>query len=310
MCFLIEAMLVSAGDIVASNITAQDHATWSAGTSYAEGDRVCALAPYQVGADEVTGFKVYRSVHAANSGNDPVSDDGTHWLDEGLTNRLKAFDGTIGSQAENAGTVEYTILTTRSCDAIAFFGLSAGSVTVEVYNASMSKIYERTEQLYDTVEIDSIWDWFFSATEYSQSKVFTGLPQGAGRHVKVIINAGVGTAKVGVIALGSVQKIGDTRPGTEIRLEDFSDLNEDPYGNIAPVLRAQIRWVTYRFTAPTKNNEKILRRVIRNTKRLVAVFQGEGAEQFGTLVYGVINDCRLPGESITSEGTLEMRGVV
>lgn len=310
MCNLIEAMVVTPSDITDSNLPAQDHATWLVGTTYAKDNRVCALSSWQVGPDVVEGMKVYRSMIDGNTGNNPVGDDGTKWLDEGPTSRMLPFDGTIGSQASNTGTVECTILTDRTCDALGLFGMVGTSARVQVQNSSLVTIYDQTFSLVDRVERNSWWKVFFATREYRDTLVIEGLPFGSGRYLKVTVDAGAGVAKLGACAAGSKLYFGPTRPGTDARIEDFSDLNEDQYGNIAPVLRGQIRWVTFKFVYQTKNRERLLRWVARNSQRLVVAYQAVGAEQYGTLVYGIINDARLPGESVSSEGTLEMRGSV
>jgi hypothetical protein len=53
------------------------------GTTYADGDRVIVTTPNI--------HKIYESQQAANTGNDPTTDDGTWWLEVSSTNRWKLF---------------------------------------------------------------------------------------------------------------------------------------------------------------------------------------------------------------------------
>jgi hypothetical protein len=61
------------------------------GTTYADGDRVIVTTGYH---------KIYESQQAANTGNDPTTDDGTWWLEVSSTNRWKMFDAIVQGSDE------------------------------------------------------------------------------------------------------------------------------------------------------------------------------------------------------------------
>ncbi len=307
---LIEAMAVSEADIHASNIPALDHPAYGAGATYAKGDRVCALKAYKVGVADLMGQHVFESAVDTNLGNDPVSDDGSNWLAIGPTNRLRAFDGTIGSGSSHAGKVEFTVHTDRTCDALALFGVRGGTVRVQVFTNAMVEIWDNTYSLFDPIEIADQFDFWFAEREFTRAFLISGMPRGPDRFVKVTVDAGTGIAEIGALVLGTQMNLGITQAGTSVDFRDFSELNEDQYGHIAPVGREKIRLVKFRFSYETENQERILRRVMRNSGRLVVAYQDLDAERFGTLVYGLINDLELPGEAVFSTGRLDMRGVV
>ncbi|SPJ27620.1 hypothetical protein [Falsiruegeria mediterranea] len=307
---IIEAMVVSEASITYSNLPALDHPAYAAGVSYAKGDRICAAKPYKVGVVDLVGQHVFESLQDNNQGNDPSADDGSNWLVIGPTNRLRAFDGTIGSGTSHAGSVEFKVQTDRTCDALAFFGLRGGTVRVRVYTSQDALIWDKTFSLFDPIEVSNQFDFWFAEREFARVYLVTGLPRGGNRFVHVTVDAGTGTAEIGAMVLGTQANLGITRPGTTVDFRDFSELNEDQYGNIAPVARQKIRLVNYRFSYETENTERILRRVMRNSGRLVVAYQALGTERYGTLVYGLINDLELPGEAVFSDGQLEMRGVV
>ena len=55
-----------------SDVPEADYSAWLVGTTYADGDRVIVTTPNI--------HKIYESQQAANTGNDPTTDDGTWWL--------------------------------------------------------------------------------------------------------------------------------------------------------------------------------------------------------------------------------------
>ena len=307
---LIEAMVVADSDIADSNIAAQDHDTWDVATPYSAGDRVCAVAPYKVGVVDLTGAHVFESVIDSNLGADPLAGDASKWLDLGPTNRLRAFDGTIGSKSTNSEKIEFTVHTDRTCDDLAVFGVSGGSLRVQVFTSLMVEIFDQTYSLFDPIEITNQFEFWFGEREFANAFLVSGLPRGPDRYIKVTVDAGTGTAELGALVLGTRLELGVTQAGTAADFRDFSELNEDQYGNIAPVGRDKIRLVKFVFSYATENTERALRRAMRNSGRLVVAYQAVGAERFGTLVYGLITDLELPGEAVWSTGRLDMRGVV
>lgn len=129
--------------LTASNVAENDHGIWDVGTNYNAGDYVISTATH----------RVFLSVAGANLGNDPDADDGTNWTFIGATNRWKAFDKTISDMVVNAGSVTYLITPETMVTGIAFLGLDASEVRVQIAAAG----YDETISLVDDAEVV---DWF------------------------------------------------------------------------------------------------------------------------------------------------------
>jgi hypothetical protein len=307
---LIDAMEVAADAIVESTLPAQDYASFDPNVTYSEGDHVCATKTYEIGATEVVGPFVFESRISGNLGNDPVTDDGSAWLDKGPTSRLRPFDGTIGSVASSSGSLSFTVVTDRTCDGLALFGLRGGTVRIQVFTAQDLEIFDQTYSLFDPVEISDQYTFWFAERSFVRSKPVLGLPKGAGKKVKVTVDAGTGIAELGSLVLGTKFVLGITRPGTEPGYQSFSQIGRDDYGNLKAVRRGKVRTVKFRYDYETPNTGKILRRMMESDGKLVVALQGNNDEKFGTLVYGIIRDAQFPSDHVYSEGIFEMDGVV
>lgn len=308
MCNLIEAQVVAPGAISYSNIPAQDYATWDVGTTYAAGDRVTALSSWKVGGTVVAGYRVYKSLVASNLGIEPTADAGSNWLDEGPTSRMRPFDGT-SSVVSASGSLVFEVTTDITWSVVSIFGAVGTTWRVQVWNSTGDLLFDQTRDLVSYTAWDTWWDVFFGAVEYKTRDLMVNLPQGPNRRVRVTIDAGASTASVAAISGGKQRGFGITRPGSYPKLESFSDLGENEFGDINVVPRKKIRTVTYKVSYETLNTDRLFGWVVANTDKLVIVYPSADAEGLGLLVYGIITYFEPPGEHIRSEGRLEIRGV-
>ncbi|PCJ04890.1 MAG: hypothetical protein COB16_17430 [Rhodobacteraceae bacterium] len=130
---IIEPMVITDAELTASNIPENDYGDWSAVTTYGLGVKCIST----------TSHRIYESAQAGNLGNSPSTDDGTWWIELKATNKWSAFDNRRSNPATNDDEITYSITPTQDCDAIALFGLTAGTVRIEVYDGAIS-IYDQT----------------------------------------------------------------------------------------------------------------------------------------------------------------------
>lgn len=95
---MIRPTIITDAMLHSSTVPETDHSEYAAGTTYAEGD-YCIVA-----ADHT----IYQSLQSANTGNTP-STSPTWWLNCGKTNRWKAFDDKVASQASQTTSLSWTI---------------------------------------------------------------------------------------------------------------------------------------------------------------------------------------------------------
>lgn len=81
--------------LTSSNVLENDYAQWNVGTTYTIGTPVIVTTPNI--------HKIYESAASGNTGNDPVTDDGTWWTEISATNLWKMFDGKTGTAPSITG---------------------------------------------------------------------------------------------------------------------------------------------------------------------------------------------------------------
>jgi hypothetical protein len=258
-----------------------------------------------------TTHKIYKSAQASNTGNDPTTDDGTWWVEQSATNRWKAFDQKIADQTSNPTWIIYYITPETMVTGLAFFGLDAGSVRVQVYDESATEIYDEER---DIVDNTAVVDWFSYFTEdviYDTEALFVDVPGYSGYEIKIVVNGGTGDAKVGQVVLGKVSELGVSLDGTEIGISDYSTKERDDFGNPVIVERDFAETADFEF-AMNNTDARRVQRILAGLRATPAVyFAGEEITYFGATVYGLLQDITIPirsaGKSIV---TLEVEGLV
>ncbi|WP_299663834.1 hypothetical protein [uncultured Ruegeria sp.] len=290
----------------ATNIPVTGLSAWDVGTTYAAGNQV-----YKEGVSGKPFQLVYESVISSNTGIDPESDDGTNWIEIGATDQYAAFDRKISNTVERATEITYTIAAPSQLTGIAFFGLEAESLTIEVRDTGAQVIYSTTRDLVDSSEIVDWFTFFTWDPEFDTETIFTSVPAYTGYEVDITISAPAGTAKIGQIVLGQLVNLGDTLSGTEIGIEDFSTKDRDQFGNAIIVERPFAQTVDFFFKIPTGDGRRV-QRTLSKLRALPSVyFAGEDMEEFGTMVFGFFQDFSIPlDHGGTSFATLEIEGLI
>lgn len=307
---MIEPMAVQAAELTASNIAASGASAWSGPVVYAKDDEVI-----------LTGLKgrgyetLFRSLQDNNSGHDPAADDGTWWIEIGATDRFKAFDFKIGDPASKAGQITYSITPATLCNGLAFFGLNAGSIRVQVFDdgAPAVQIFDQTVDLVDTTEVVDWFSWAFGDVLYDTEAVLVGVPAYTGYRVDISIDAASGNAEVGQIVIGQLHELGISMDGTSIGIEDYSIKERDEFGSARIVERAFIDTTSFQIAINTGDARRIKRILARNRASPAVYFVGESPEVIGlgATVFGFFADFDIPlSTSGTSYATLEIEGLV
>lgn len=283
----------------ASNVAETDYSAWDVGTAYTTGNNVIVTTGVH---------KVYEAV-TGGTGHDPTTDDGTYWIEVGATNRWKAFDGFIADQVSNSGTITYSIIPTGVVTGIAFFGLSATSVRVQVTDTTPTVIYDQTVDLVDGTGVVDWFTFFTEALVYDTEALLIDLPCYAGYTLDITISAGAGTAKVGQIVFGRVINLGETVDGTRPGYKSYSVKSTDAFGRTSFVQRAIADRVEFIFVGPTADQRRI-GRVVKELDTLPAVwFADADMIAFGVMVYGVPSAYSAPlSAGGTTFFTLEIEG--
>lgn len=276
---IIAPMAVTDAELTASNIPEDDHPEWAVGTTYAKGDKVISL----------TSHRIYESMQDGNLGKDPLTDDGTWWLDLRATNRWSAFDQNRSNKASRADQITYSIVPTQDCDAISLFGLTAGSVRIEVWDGAV-RIYDQTFVMADTGHVVSAYTWFFGGIVYARQKVLNGFPGYIGHRIDLTISAIGATAEVGHIVLGRNHILGGVLNLPRISFVSHSRKGYDDFGDEILVKRGSTRKIEVQLLVPTLQAPRVMD-IMAEIDGLATAFYASGeGPNYGVEGLGFLDD--------------------
>lgn len=298
---IIKPVTVTNSILTSSNVTEDDYAEWSSGTTYADGDNVIVIG---------TTHKVYESLVNSNLGNDPTTDDGTNWLEISATNRWKAFDQKISEPVTNLNSIQYTFSDPSSnITSVALFGLKGITANVTV-TSDATEVYNRDISLTDNRNIVDWYTYFFEEQVQKEQAQWLDIPPYLGSSVQVTVTANTGeTAELGQLVLGFLSDLGATTYGTSISIEDFSRKETDDFGNFIVVQRAFAQLADFDIQFETQNARKI-QRTLAGFRATPIVYIGSEDTSYGTTIYGFYRrfDLTLEGPSL-SFGAIEVEGL-
>lgn len=281
--------------LVSSTVPENDHAEWASGTTYAADARVILAATH----------RIYRSVQAANTGNDPATDDGTWWVEETATNRWKAFDAKIADQTYLAGGVEYVIEPATLVRGVALFGVEGAEVTVEVRDTAGQLVDDRTVSMVDATDIIDWFTFFTTQPAFRTEAILDDLPGYAGYQITI-----GGPVRVGEIVLGDAVRLGSALIGSSIGIQDFSLKDRDDFGNAIILERAFADEVDFLFAVPVRDVGRVKRVLAGLRARPAVYYAGADLTEFGATIYGFFRDFDIPLQSAgVSRVRLEIEGL-
>ena len=298
---LIKPVVVTDSILVSTTVPENDYAAWSSGTTYAIGNRVIVVSVH----------KVYESLINANLNNNPVTDDGTKWLEVGATNRWKAFDKKIGDPVVQVTSAQYVLSDPDSnVTAVALFGLQGISANVTVTDAVDGQIYNETISLIDNGNVIDWFTYFFEGQALLEEALFLNIPPYFGSDVQITVTNATGeNVNIGQIVFGFLSELGLTTYGTSISIEDYSRKETDTFGNFIIVERAFAQLVDYNVSYPTQNSRKI-QSTLAKYRATPIVYIGSEDTAYGTVVYGFYRRFDLTLETPSySLGAIEVEGL-
>lgn len=298
---IIKPVTVTNSILTSSNVTEDDYAEWSSGTTYADGDNVIVIG---------TTHKVYESLVNSNLGNDPTTDDGTNWLEISATNRWKAFDQKISDPVTNLNSIQYVLSDPDSnITSVALFGLKGVTANVTVEDGA-TEVYNQDISLTDNRNIVDWYTYFFEEQTQKEQAQWLDIPPYLGSTVTITVSESTGeTAELGQLVLGFLSDLGATTYGTSISIEDFSRKDTDDFGNFVVVERAFAQLADFDIQFETQNARKI-QRTLAGFRATPIVYIGSEDTSYGTTIYGFYRrfDLTLEGPSL-SFGAIEVEGL-
>lgn len=205
-----------------SDVPENDYAEWAVGTTYADGDRVILTTGVH---------KIYESQQAANTGNDPETDDGTWWLEVSSTNRWKMFNAVVQEQTVQATQIDTTLQSPTVVNAIALLNVEATTIEITVTDSVEGVVYDETFNMTSYSGIQDWYAYFFEPIVRESQLAVTDLPPYANADINIVINANA-DAKCGAVVIGQFADLGLSQHGASVSIVDYSVKSTDAEGRV------------------------------------------------------------------------------
>lgn len=263
---------ITPATLYSCSIPEDDHPEWSASTAYALGDRVIRAATH----------RRYERNLAGMSTAVPELDDAT-WLDIGPTSVWAPFDADPSSVASAASSASWYVMPGAVND-IALSGV-VGS-TVQVYSGPAGSVLVRTATIPAVV-----------APATSSQVVISGLGIAAGNRIGIVLS-GPGMVSVSHIIIGTFIALGETLPGTQIGIRDFSAVSINDFGITSVAVGAYSRTIQSSVRIATTDTDRTIG-ALEDLRSQVTWWVAETAYDC-TQTAGIINEW-----SLDMKGTAE-----
>lgn len=273
---VIRPMRVDDAALVSSDVPETEHAAWSSVTAYDAADRA------------IKAHRIWESVQGANTNHDPVTDDGTWWIEIGPTNRWAMFDEIVQTQTTQADSVSVQLQAVGRIDTVAMLNIAATSALVRMTDSIDGVVYEET---FGLVSTEGILDWsayFFEPIARKTDLIVQGLPPYANALLDVELTQTGGTVKCGVLIPGFSRTIGTTLAGAGVGIRDYSTKETDDFGRAFVVERAFAKRATFQVLVDNA--------MVDGLQTLLATYRATpilyvGSERFAaTTLYGFYKD--------------------
>lgn len=265
---------------ITSNVTVTETA-WTAGT-YSQGAR-----------RYIADFGLYEVLVASTSDEPSAGAAATPptWGYLGKINQRAMFSGLLWNKTTRADTIEVSLEYPTSCNAIAFFGLSAANVTVEVEHPTDGVIYSETKAGVDYALLSDWWSYWFGDASLYEEMVFLDLPDTTGSTINLTIDADGGTAACAELICGKQFQIGmeDTADyGFDYGVLDYSRVERDVFGNPIRISRGYSKTARAPMLYPTASGHR-LSKLLTPARTVPHVFVGDQSRQ-ETIIYGIVKE--------------------
>lgn len=297
---IIRPITVTDAVLAGCSIAETDHAAWSSGATYASGDRVILTSTH----------KIYESVQAGNTNQNPATDDGTWWVEISATKRWKLFDGRVGDPAQASNLISVTLEPGAVANAVAGFGMGAAAVSVVITDPVEGEVYNETLALTDNSAVTDYYAYFFEPIIRSSEFALWDLPPYPDATMVITATATGATVSIGELVLGARRDLGAAKYGTSVSILDYSRKDVDDFGVAYLLQRAFSYRVEFDVYMPV-TAVRAVRNILSTLRATPLVWSGNPTgEDYGTLIYGFYRDFQiiLSTPSI-SEATIQVEGI-
>ena len=225
---VVRPLAITPAMLVSSDVPETDYPEWTAGTTYAIGDRVMLAAQHNV----------YQSAVSGNVGKSPAADRAA-WQEVGATNRWRPFDKSVSSQVKQADSISYRIKPGQAVTSVGVLNITGGaSLRVRVIDPTAGTVYDKTISLARVPIASGWWMWFFGKRRAPTQALLQDLPSYPGADILIEIS-GTAELAVGVILLGQLRQFSmGVKMGARVGIQDYSRKERNDFGDVLVVERA------------------------------------------------------------------------
>lgn len=264
--------------MLTTNVAEDDYPAYSAGTTYALGDRVIVAADHLV----------YESLAAGNIGNTPSSSP-TKWAAAYATKPWRMFDQSIGTKTTRTTNITVTVAPGAVVTDVVLLELAASSVRVKMTDPTYGVVFDKTQNLISSEGITSWWAWFFSPIKRATRAIFSGLPAFKAASIEITITTDTGsTAECGVCLLGTSTETGATLAGVSFGVQSHSRKEQDAWGNYSITRRGFSKKLRCKVLVE-RNQADTAGRLFASLIDTPALFIASDAYDM-TVIYGFVKD--------------------
>jgi len=259
--------------LTASSVPENDYPAYSAATTYASGNRRIVAATHQI----------YESLQGSNLNHYPP-DSPTYWLCLGYSNRWRMFDGAVGTATSSATDIVVD-LRPGIISAIAFLGIEALSILLELNDPTAGEVYSRAISMSSEGMVVDWYSYFFQPIANTADVVVTDLPSYPAATLTITIAPlPTAAASCGMCVVGPLFSVGDLQWAPQVSIIDYSRKETDTFGITSLAVRDFVKRMECDLLVDTKNVD-LCYRVLAGYRATPLVWIG--SELYGCMIiYG------------------------
>ena len=299
---LIRPVEITDSNLTSSNVLEDDYAEYVAGTTYVVDDYVIVKG---------TVHKVYVSLQAANLGNYPpdnTSGETPYWLEVGSTKPWRMFDTQVATQTEATTEIIVEIAPGR-INSLAMLEVEAAEIEVTLTDPVAGIVYNETIDMVSDSGVQDLYAYFYEPIVRDTDAVKLDIPPYVDATLKVEIRNTGGTAKIGMMVVGTKKFLGTTKWKPQISILEYSRKETDDFGNPTLVVRKSARLMNVDLFMDTSYASE-LRRTLAEYSAVPVVWVGHEDYQ-STIIYGFYRSFAIVLDNYsTSDCTLDIEGLI
>jgi hypothetical protein len=207
------------------------------------------------------------------------------WLDKGAINRLRMFDGKLDNLTTSTTAIVVDITPEQTSSGIALLNLDTKTIQVTMTDPTAGLVYDSgVISMLDNSGVKDWFTYFFSPYIKKSDFVTLSLPPYPDAVIQVTVDGDGDAVSIGQIVMGRTFNIGDSQFGTGVGIIDFSEKEQDAFGNFEILERKFSKRADFDVKIPTQTVSGA-QRTLSRFRATPAVWVGDESKE-ETIIYG------------------------